>query len=63
MHDVSCKRLTCFKNTYVNKQGYVTVKSDGSESFRIYNGVKQECIIPTWLFKMYTDGVMKEVKI
>ena len=29
----------------------------------IYNGVRQGCIMSPWLFNVYMDGVMKEVKM
>ena len=28
-----------------------------------YSGVRQQCIISPWLFNVYLDGVMKEVKM
>ena len=34
-----------------------------SEWFRIDSGVGQWCIISPWLFNVYLDGEMKEVKM
>ena len=34
-----------------------------SEGFRIDSGVRQGCILSPWLFNVYMDGVMKEVKM
>ena len=31
--------------------------------FRIDSGVRQECIMSPWLFNMYMDAAMKEVKM
>ena len=38
-------------------------KGGESEWFRIDSGVRQECIVSLWLFNVYMDGVMKEVKV
>ena len=34
-----------------------------SEQFRIDSGARQGCIMSPWLFNVYMDGVMKEVKM
>ena len=34
-----------------------------SEQFRIDSGVRQGCIMSTWLFNVYMDGMVKEVKM
>ena len=31
--------------------------------FRIHRGVRQGCIMSLWLFNVYVDAVMKDVKI
>ena len=41
----------------------VRVKGGESKWFRIDNGVIQSCIMSPWLFNVYMDAVMKEVKI
>ena len=51
------------KSIYVDSSACVRVKGGESEQFRIDSGVKQGCIMSPWLFKVYMDGVMKEVKI
>ena len=40
-----------------------TGKGRESEQFRMDSGVRQGCIISPWLFNVYMDGVMKEVKM
>ena len=35
----------------------------GYECFRIHSGVRKYCIVSPWLFNVYMDAVMKEVKI
>ena len=39
------------------------VKEDESEWFSIDTGVRQGCIMYLWLFNVYMDPVMKEVKM
>ena len=51
------------KSIYVDSSACVRVKGGESEQFRIDSGVRQGCIMSPWLFKVYMDGVMKEVKI
>ena len=41
----------------------IVMIGDESEQFRIDSGVKQGCIMSLWLFNLYMDGVMKEVKM
>ena len=40
----------------------VKVNGVTSDWFEIRNGLKQECVMSPWLFNIYMDGVMKEVK-
>ena len=48
---------------YVDSLICVRVKGGESERFRIYNRVRQGCIISPWLFNVYMDAAMKEVKM
>ena len=57
------KLLSGIKSIYVDSSAYVRVKAGESEHFRIDSGVRQGCIISPWLFNVYIDGVMKEVKV
>ena len=61
MYDVDSKMLN--EIMYVNSLTCIRVKGNESECFRINNGVRKSCIMSSWLFKVYIDGVMKEVKI
>ena len=47
------------KNMYVDSLACVRVKVGESEQFRIESGVRQVCIMSTWLL----NGVMNEVKM
>ena len=63
MYDVGGKLLNGIKSMYVNSLVCVIVKGGESESFRINGGVRQGCIMSPWLFNVYMDAVMKEVKM
>ena len=48
---------------YIDSLACVRVKWGESERFRINSRVRLGCIMSPWLFNVYTDGVMKEVKM
>ena len=45
---------------YVDSLAYVNVKGDEIGWFSIYSGVRQGCIMSSWLFNVYVDAVMKK---
>ena len=53
------------KTMYVDSSACARVKGGESERFRIDSGVRQGCtsIMSPWLFNVYMDGMMKEVKM
>ena len=57
------KLLNSIKSMYINSLACIRVKGGESEYFRVDNGVRRECIISLWLFNIYMDAVMKEVKM
>ena len=63
MFDSGGKLLNEIKIMYVDILPCVKVKRVRSEQFRIYSRVRQGCITSPWLFNVYMDTVMKEVKI
>ena len=63
MYDVGGKLLNGIKSMYVNSLACVRVKGGESGGFRINSGVRQGCIMSPWLFNIYMDAVMKEVKM
>ena len=63
MYDVGGKLLNGIKGMYVNSLAYVRVKGGESECFRINSGMRQRCIMSPWLFNVYIDPVMTEVKM
>ena len=63
MYEVGGKLLNGIKNMYANNLTCVRVKGGKSECFRINMGVRQGCIMSPWLFNLYLNGMMKEVKM
>ena len=63
MCEVGSKLLNGIKRLYVDRLTCVGVKGSESECFRIDSGVRQGCIKSPWLFNVYMDPVMKEVKM
>ena len=63
MYDVGGKLLNGIKNMYVNSLVCVRVKGGKSECFRINSSVRQGCIMSLWVFNVYMNAVMKEVKM
>ena len=57
------KLLNGMRSVYVNSLACVRVKGCESKCFRIDSGVRQVCIMSPWLFNVYLDPVMKELKM
>ena len=57
------KLLSYIKSMYFNGLACVKVKGGESECFRNNSGVRQGCIMSSFLFNIYLDAVMQEVKI
>ena len=62
IYDVGGKLLNAIKSMHDNSLAYVRVKGGESECFKIDSGVRQMCIMFPWFYKVYMDGVIKEVK-
>ena len=57
------KLLNGIKCMYVHSLASVRVKECECACFRIDSGVRQGCIMSPWIFNVYTDVVIKEVKM
>ena len=55
--------MSIIKCMYVDSSACVRVKGGASEHFRIDSGIKQGCVMSPWLFNVYMDAVMKELKM
>ena len=63
VYDVVGKLLKEFRDVHVNSLACVRVKGSESEFFRIVRGVRQGCIMSPWLFSVYIDAAMKDMKM
>ena len=63
LYDVSGKLLNGIKSMYLNSLACERLKGDDSKCFLIDSDVRQGCIISPWLFNVYMDAVIKEVKM
>ena len=57
------KLLSGIKSMHVDGLVCVIVKGDQNELFGIDSGVRQEFNMSPWLFNVYMDAVLEEVKI
>ena len=55
--------MNVIKRMYVDSLACVRVKRGEGEQFRIDNVVRQVCIMSLWLFNVYIDAVIREVKM
>ena len=62
-YDVGSKLLNDIRSMYVNSLAYVRVKGGENKCFRTTSGVRQRCIMSPWLFNIYMETMMKEVKM
>ena len=50
------------KAFYKDASACVKIEGDLSENFQIQGGVRQGCVMSPWLFNIYMDGVIREMK-
>ena len=63
MYDLGGELFNGIKSVYVNSLACVRVKGCERECFRINSGVRQVHIMSPWLFNVYMDAVMNELKM
>ncbi len=51
------------RSFYENASASVRVNGELSESFKVEVGVRQGCVMSTWLFNIYMDGCIREMKV
>ncbi len=56
------KLLSAIKSFYEAASARVKINGEISEHFEIKVGLRQGCVMSPWLFNIYMDGVMREVK-
>ena len=63
--NIWCKRTVTRGNKGFLRGASACVRTDGelSESFDRGVGIRQGCVISTWLFKVFMDGCIREMKV
>ncbi len=51
------------RSFYENASATVRENGELSESFSVEVGVRQGCVMSPWLFNIYMDGCIKEIKV
>src|SRR5215469_4844729 len=54
--------LTALKSFYVNSRACVKVDGWVGERFEVKVGLRQGCVMSPWLFNVYMDSIVREVK-
>ncbi len=47
----------------MNASASVRVNGELSASFNVEVGVRQGCVMSPWLFNIYMDGIVREIKV
>ncbi len=63
VYGVEGKLFEGIKSCYENASASVRVNGELSESFSVEVGVRQECEMSPWLFNIYMDGCIREMKV
>ena len=61
-YGVRGKLLQAVKSFYAGSKACVRVGGETSDWFEIEVGVKQGCVMSPWLFNVFMDGVLRELK-
>ncbi len=59
---VGGKLLSAIKSSYEEASACVKISGETSEHFEIKVGLRRGCVMSPWLFNIYMDGVMREMK-
>ncbi len=62
IYGVGGKLLSAIQSFYEESSRCVKISGETSEHFEIKVGLRQGCVMSPWLFNIYMDGVMIEMK-
>ncbi len=62
VYGVGGRLLNGMKAFYKDAKACITVNGGTGENFKIIRGVRQGCVMSLWLFNLYMDGVIREMK-
>ena len=63
LYGVGGKLSKAVQSFYVDSRACDRVGNDMSESLPVNVGFRQGCVMSPWLFNVYVDGVVREVKV
>ncbi len=63
VYGVGGQLLEGIQSFYENASAFVQVNGELSESFKVKVGVRQGCMMSLWLFNIYMDGCIREMKV
>ncbi len=63
LYGVGGQLLEGIRSFYENASTSVRVNGDLSESFSVQVGVRQGCVMSPWIFNIYMDGCIREMKV
>ncbi len=63
VYGVGGQLLEVIKSFSENASASVRVNGELSESFKVKVGVRQGCVMSPWLFNIYMDGCIREMKV
>ncbi len=63
VYGVGGQMLEGIRSFYENASASVRVNGELSESFSVKVGVRQGCVMSLWLFNIYMDGCIRELKV
>ncbi len=63
MYGVQRQLLEGIKSFYENASASARMNGELSESFNVEVGVRQGCVMSPWLFSMYMDGCIRDMKV
>ncbi len=63
VYGVGGKLFEGVRSFYENTSASVRVNGELSESFMVKVGVRQGCVMSPWLFNIYMDGFIREMKV
>ncbi len=63
VYGVGGQLLEGIKSFYENTSASVWVNGELSASFNVEVGVRQGCVMSPWLFSIYMDGCIREMKV
>ncbi len=62
LYGVGGKLLSAIKSFYEEVSACVKISGETREHFEIKVGLRQGCVMLPWLFNIYMDDVMREMK-